>query len=267
MISRRMIKYDFDGNFVEEEKVSFLPGPLEWISEDNFAVYNMGFTYEKEPWRDFYVLTREAKTVQKNRFKKQPDKRYGLIVYPAIFYRFNGKTRYKNPHENVIYELDEKGKTHPVYYLDYGKYEKYSDEDDVEIQVKNNRGTNRANPDSFEKIGLLGFGLSETEDYLFIHYGHQEQRKAGVYDKKKKTFYNLFDSGFEMYGFADDLYGGLPVFPKSGIQNNWMFSSYTALEFKELFKASAKTDSSLKEIISGLDETDNPVLMLVELKK
>ncbi|QGY46992.1 6-bladed beta-propeller [Maribellus comscasis] len=265
MNSKRMIKYDFDGNFVKEEKINFLPGKMEWITDDNFAVYNMGFTYEKEPWHDFYILTSDAKTIQKKRFKKESGKRYGLIIYPPVFYRFKGKTRYKNPHENIIYEIDEKGKVSPVYYLDYGKYEKYNDADDVEVQVKNNVGTNRSNPDSFEKIGLLG--LSETEDYLFIYYGHQEQRKAGVFDKRENTFYNLFDSDFDLFGFQDDLYNGLPVFPKVGINDSFLITSYTAMEFKEFLKGKGKTESNLKKTSSDLDENNNPVLMLVKLKE
>ena len=55
------------------------------------------------------------------------------MIYPAIFYRYRGKKRYKNLYENVIYELDKKGRITPVYELDY---EKYSDADDVEVQVK-----------------------------------------------------------------------------------------------------------------------------------
>lgn len=265
MVSQRMIKYDFEGNFVEEKKINFLPGPLEWISEDNFAVFNMGFTYENEPWNDFYVLNRDAKTVQKNRFKKQSDKKYGLNIYPAIFYRFEGKTRYKNPHENVIYELDEKNKPKAVYYLDFGKYEKYNDADDVEVQIKNNVGISRANPDSFEKIGLLG--LSETRDYLFINYGHQDQRKTGVYDKKKNTFYNLFDTNFSLFGFHDNLYNGLPVFPIVGIRKNMLYSYYTALDFKENLKRANDLATDLQKIKNKINENDNPVLLLVKLKE
>ncbi|MBN2635716.1 MAG: 6-bladed beta-propeller [Prolixibacteraceae bacterium] len=260
----KMIEYDFEGNFIKEKTLDFMPGLAEWNDNEDIAVYNMGFTYEKEPWHDLYVLNQDGKTVQKNKFKKQPDKKYGLILYPPILYRYNGKTRYKNPHGNVIYELDEKGKTTPVYVLDYGKYEKYNDIDDVEIQIKNNVGTNRSNPKSFEKIGLLG--LSETDDYLFIYYGHQEQRKVGVFDKKNSTFYNLYDSNYELYGFHDDSFGGLPLFPKAGLDRNYFYSYYTAFEFKEYLKKANKLNPELKKLAEGIDENDNPVLMLVKLK-
>lgn len=264
-LDREMMKYDFEGNFVSEVKVDFSPGPFEWNGNGNIAVYNMGLTYAAEPWNDIYLLNQNAKTIRKNRFKKQADKRYGLMIYPAIFYRYHGKTRYKNPYENIIYELDEKGRTTPVYELDYGKYEKYNDVDDVEIQVKNNIGTNRSNPKSFEKIGLLG--LSETDNYLFIYYGHQEQRKFGVFDKKRKTFFNLFDTNFDLYGFHDDLYGGLPLFSKAGLNNSHFYCYFTAFEFKELLKSAKSLKPELKNMLDKLDENDNPVLILVKLKE
>ncbi len=265
LLDQKMMEYDFDANFIREVKVGFLPGPAEWSKNGNIAVYNMGFMYGKEPWHDFYLLDRDAKTIHKNKFKKQTDKKYGLMIYPALFYRYKGRTRYKNPYENVIYELDEKGKTTPVYELDYGKYEKYTDVDDVEIQIKNNVGTNRSNPKSFEKIGLLG--LSEIDKYLFIYYGHQEQRKVGVFDKTSGTFYNLFDPYFDLYGFHDDLYGGLPLFPKAGIGESYFYQYYSAFEFKEYLKTAKSVKPELNKIAKEIDENDNPVLMLVKLKE
>ncbi|KJF45691.1 6-bladed beta-propeller [Draconibacterium sediminis] len=265
LLDQKMMEYDFDANFLREVQVDFFPGPVEWNGNGDIVVYNMSFTYEKEPWHDLYLLDKNAKTIQKNRFKKQTDKRYGLMVYPALFYHYKGKTRYKNPYENVIHELDEKGRTTPVYELDYGKYEKYSDVDDVEVQVKNGIGTNRSNPKSFEKISLLG--LSETDAYLFICYGHQERRKLGVFDKSNGTFFNLFDTNFDLYGFHDDLYGGLPLFPRVGLKNSQFFTYYTALEFKELLKAAKSLKPELKNMLNKIDENDNPVLILVELKQ
>lgn len=265
LLDQKMMEYDFDANFIREVKVVFLPGPAEWSKNGNIAVYNMSFTYEKEPWHDFYLLDQNAKTIQKNRFKIQTDKKYGLMIYPAVFYRYRGKTRYKNPYENTIYELDEKGRTTPVYELDYGKYEKYNDVDDVEIQIKNNVGTNRSNPKSFEKIGLLG--LSEIDKYLFIYYGHQEQRKVGVFDKTSGTFYNLFAPNFDLYGFHDDLYGGLPLFPKAGIGESYFYQYYSAFEFKEYLISAKSVKPELNKIAEEIDENDNPVLMLVKLKE
>ena len=264
LVSQRMIVYDLDGNFINSKSVDFLPGPMEWVSNEAFVVSNLGFTYESEPWKDFYILDREAKTLGKNKFKKQPDKRYGIVIYPPIYYTYKGKTRYKNPHENIILEIDESKKPKPVFYIDYGKYEKYEDVDDVEIRVKNNVGTNIANPKRYEKIGLLG--LSETEGFLFIYYSHQEQRKVGVYDKSKTTFYQLMEKESELFGFRDDLYGGLPVFPKNGIVGNVLYSHFHIFELKEYLKGASGLDPELKGIIESREEGDNPMVVIATLR-
>jgi len=263
-ISRKMMVYDFDGSFIDEKPIDFMPGPTEWVSEESIAVYHNGFTYENEPWNDYYILNSDAEILQKNKFKKLANKRYGLMIYRAIFYRFKGITRYKNPYESIIYEIYGDKKPKPIYFLDYGKYDKYNDIEDVEIQVRNNVPTNRANPKSFEKIGILG--LSETNEYLFIFYSHQEQRKVGVYDKINKTYFKLFDKEFELFGFQDDMYGGLPVFPKDGITENMICCHYNAFEIKEYLSKNSKLDPKLKKVVDSVDESDNPVLMLVKLK-
>ncbi|TKG89805.1 6-bladed beta-propeller [Puteibacter caeruleilacunae] len=263
-ISKRIMQYDFEGNFITGKNVSFLPGMCEWVSDDSFAVYNMGFSYEREPWRDLYVMTDDAKALQKNKFKKQADKRYGLMIYPPIFFRYNGMVRYKNPHENIIYNISRDDKPNPVYYLDYGKYERYSDVDDAIIKVKNGVGTNLRNPKSTEKIGLIG--MSETDDFLFMDYGHREGRRFAAYNKKDKSFYQIFDNDFELYGFKDDLHNGLPLLPKHNIANNVFIMSYHAWKVKEYLQGKSNLSPRLKKIVDAIDESDNPILIFVELK-
>lgn len=264
MITKKMMVYDFEGNFIREKGIEFMPGLTEWVDNENMAVYNMGFTYESEPWKDLYMLNRDAKVIKKNKFKKQADKRYGLMIYPPLFYRYNEKTRYKNPHENIIYEVGIDNKPAPVYYLDYGKYEKYNDIDDAEIKVRNGVGTNIPNPKSREKIGLLG--LSECDDFLFIYYGHKEERKVGVFDKQAKTFSQLIDKESGLFGLHDDLFGGLPVFPKSGITDDTLYMHYHAWEVKSYLDGNSKIKPELKEVVDSLDENDNPVLIFVKLE-
>lgn len=265
LMSKRMIVYDFEGKFIRNKTIDFLPGPMEWINEESFAIYNMGFTYEKEPWYDFYILDKEGETLRMNKFVKLADKKYGLVVYPPIFYTYQGKTRYKNPHENIIYELGDSKKPTPVYFIDYGKYEKYSDEDDVQISIKNNVGINRSNPKSFEKIGLLG--LSETDDFLFIFYGHQEKRKVGVYDKKENSFYQLLEKEGDLYGLKDDLYGGIPLFPKNGISNGTLYTHIDIHELKEYLIGASGADPLLKKIAESANESDNPIVVVATLKQ
>ncbi len=264
MISQRMITYDFNGQFVYEKKTDFLPGRFDWINDNHFATYNMGFTYEKTPWSDFYVIDREANTIHKNKFKKEADKKYGLTVFPPVFYHFQGKLRYKNPHENIIYEITENGKTKPIYYLDFGVYESKNEVDEFEIRGKKGNLSIRANPKSYEKIGITE--MSESAEFLFINFAHKNEKQFGVYDKVAKTFYTVYDSKNKLYGFTDDILEGIPVYPKLVIYNNNLYSYFDA--YYLIVKLKGKTKNpDLQKIINSLDIGDNPVVIIGELKE
>ena len=262
LISKRMITYGFDGSFLFDEKISFMPGPSEWIDENIFAVYNMGHTYEKLPWTDIYFLNTQGKVIKKNRFKHEKDKKYGFTVFPALFYTFKGKTRYKNPNENLIYEVDSDYLLNPVYYLDYGVYESKSELDEFQISINKKKEVSvRANPKSSEKIGLTV--LTETQGYLHIRFAHKNGKQFGVYDKKADRFYQVFDKTYESYGFTDDILGGVPFVPRSTTEG-YLVSYVHAYELMESLKGFQK-DNSLKDVLTGLGEGDNPVIILGKL--
>jgi hypothetical protein len=264
LMSKRMLTYGFDGSFLFENKLNFMPGPSAWVNGNIIAVFNMGFTYEKQPWTDLYFLDTNGKTVKKNRFDYDKNNKYAFTVFPALFYQFDGETRYKNPHQNFIYEITNDNSLVPVYYLDYGVYESKSGVDEFEFSVnKKNEVTYRANPKSSEKIGILR--IDETKDFLLITYVHQTGKHLGVYDKKVGRFYRVFDGSYGSYGFTDDLMSGIPFFPNY-ITGNYIISYVNAVSLIESSKNLGK-DNDLKEIVSKIKEEDNPILIIGKIKE
>lgn len=264
LISKRIITYSFDGSYQYDKKIDFLPGPSEWVNNNIMAVFNMGYTYEKLPWTDLYFLNAQAKTIKKNKFNFDKDKKYGFTVFPALFYKFKGTTRYKNPNQNLIYEISDDYSLSPIYYLDYGVYESKSEIDEFQIQInKKNKVSIKANPLSAEKIGLTR--IDETNAYILINYVHKNENKLGVYDKKAQKFYQVFDREYDSYGFSDDILGGIPFVPKSS-DGDYLISYEHAFSLLESLKDYKKNDG-LKNIISKIKENDNHVLILVKQKK
>lgn len=263
LFTKRLITYGFDGSFLFEKKISFMPGPSEWISKNTFTVFNMGYTYEELPWTDIYFLDLQGKTVNKNQFKYEKDKKYGFTVFPALFYTFEGKTRYKNPYQELIYEIGSNYSLSPVYYLDYGVYKSKSELDEFKININAKKEvTVHTNPQSSEKIGVTR--LAETKDYLHICYVHKDEKQYGVYDKKMQKFYRVFDEKFESYGFSDDMLGGIPFVPKS-ITSDYLVSYVQAYSLIESLQKNDK-NTKLKDILSKIKEGDNPVLIIASLK-
>ena len=263
LISKRMVTYSFDGSSLSEKGINFLPGPSAWVKENIIAVFNMGFTYEKQPWTDLYFLGTNAKIIKKNRFDYDKNTKYAFTVFPALFYQFDGKTRYKNPHQNIIYEITNDNSLTPIYYLDYGVYESKSGVDEFEFSVNEKKEiTYRANPLSSEKIGILR--IDETNGYLLISYVHKDGKQFGVWDKKTGKFYRVFDESYESYGFSDDIMGGIPFVP-TYTTGSYLVSYVHAVKLIESLK-NLKKDNNLKDIVSKIREEDNPILIIAKKK-
>ena len=69
----------------------------------------------------------------------------------------------------------------------------------------------------------------------------------------------------QLYGFDNDLDGGLQFWPQQMISDKEMMSVYTAEELLEL-DASKITDEKLKNILNCINEESNPVIAIVTLR-
>jgi len=131
--------------------------------------------------------------------------------------------------------------------------------------------------------------IFETSRYVFHYYGTRETRYRILFDKKTKTKYNLDVGTFlvtianitrevEKIKLKDDLCGG-PDFNIEFLNNycsgDKLFSFVEALSLKkyvgsENFKNEKVRDpekkNELKKIADSLEETDNPVLIVVTPK-
>jgi hypothetical protein len=68
-----------------------------------------------------------------------------------------------------------------------------------------------------------------------------------------------------LYGFENDLDGGLPFWPQQMISDQEMMCVYTAEELLKL-DISNITDPKLKHVLNSLEEDSNPVIAIVKLK-
>jgi len=263
-MSKRMITYGFDGTFLFEKGINFSPGHYEWVNKNIIVVFNLDLTYEKLPWTDLYFLDPNGRIINKNRFDYDKNNKYAFTVFPALFYQFHDKIRYKNPHQNLIYEITKDNSLRPVYYLDYGVYESKSGVDEFEFSVNEKKEVSaRSNPQGFEKIGILR--IDETNGYLLISYAHKNGKQFAVWDKKTEKFYRVFDESFESYGFSDDIMGGIPFVP-CYTTGSYLVSYVHAFKLIESLKNFEK-NNDLKDIVSKIKEEDNPVLIIGKIKE
>lgn len=105
----------------------------------------------------------------------------------------------------------------------------------------------------------------ETDSYVFMPYTNWAGEKArkqqlAMFDKKTEECYKVSGDGF----ISNDLGSELPVSPVSALDSKTLLCVW---EVQDIFKAAEKNPAILElEQLKGIDEDDNPVLMIVYLK-
>ena len=104
---------------------------------------------------------------------------------------------------------------------------------------------------------------------------YKESTIAGVYDMKNKKTTLLENDPCGIYGFINDLDGGLPFWPRFCTDDNKLVSILSAEDLKgilteEYFAAHEIKDiqahQRLRDLLKNLKEDDNPVVVIATLK-
>ena len=116
--------------------------------------------------------------------------------------------------------------------------------------------------------------MFEDARHLYFTFDYRTKRYPAIYNKKEEILQILPPviitlpskySKMLLYGFENDLDGGLPFWPRQMISENEMMCVYTAEELLEL-DISKITHEKLKNVLNYLKEDSNPVVAIVTLK-
>ena len=118
--------------------------------------------------------------------------------------------------------------------------------------------------------------LFEDANNLYFEFEYNVKKYRGIYNKaENKTqimppvslplVYHERVRWDNLYGFENDLDGGLPFWPTQMVSDKEMMCVYSAEELLQL-DASKITDPNLKRVLGSLEEDSNPVVAIVTLK-
>ena len=115
----------------------------------------------------------------------------------------------------------------------------------------------------------------EDNKRLFFSFDYNQMKYRALYNKTEDilqimppvstSLYEKFYLVRKLYGFENDLDGGLPFWPQQMISEKELMCVYTAEELLEL-DVSKITDPKLKNVLNSLDADSNPVVAIVTLK-
>ncbi len=211
----------------------------------------------------FVLFDANGKVINKYKNKYRFNVSTGAIYFnpECIFYQYNEILHCKELNSDTIFSFDN-GTFIPKYILNQGEAKYTTDLREKSITT------------NLTKY-IIQKNLFESENYLFYQYNWEKRNNCFIQNKSNETHY-LIDNG---KGLVNDLDNG----PNFKIQNTinvdgteYMVSWINAFELKAHVESSDFKNSTpkypekkkeLEQLANSLNENDNPVLMLVKLKK
>ncbi len=187
------------------------------------------------------------------------------------YFKFKGKLRVMNGTDPHILGVDEKLNIDTSYIIDYGPYK---------LTPANGKfgSTDKAKIVSYSNV-------FESDNYLFMQFNlgslaHKPYLKTALktgkvisfdiscalFDKRNGSFILVDQPETDQTGFVDDMEGGPAFWPQYISSDQFMVSMISADEFIS-FSENPGCSEKIKKLAMTLNESDNPVMVLVKLKR
>lgn len=199
---------------------------------------------------------------------------FAAMPINAKLLRYKDKIRIRYEFDNIITTVNEKIKHDTAYTINWGKYgttkENYSETWNFSSDVISLIQLMESDNYLYFWLNLRGLAHDPLEVTELGYDGKQSTRKItnsyALFNKKSGEF-TLMDrpAGGDKMGFPDDISGGPVFWPKYISSEDYLVSFCTALDFIE-YAENKDTPEKIKQIAAKLDENDNPVVVLVQLK-
>ena len=265
---KTLIYNEIDDGFVYSKafKLNEQPSNLDLSPDQKHILYSFGSTGGDEPFR-YVLLDLEGDTTKtiSNIYSYSKNTIFTFSAkWENISFRFDNALHFKYLLSDTVFTLDKANNIIPYFMFDtHGKL--------ATPEIFAN-----FTMDTFLEFPYIG-SIMETSRYLFYLYYSDKTRYLIVLDKNTNEKKNIYISmnGEKPEYINDDITGGVDFEPKFCI-DDILYSWVDALTLKnhvtsEKFNNSTvkypEKKDKLKELADSLDESDNPVLIVVTPKK
>ena len=253
----KLMYFDFDGKFIQSVSVNEKDGGLKiWVNNHILSMdaiqFQPDFTYKIYNSNFQPVVNR----IRPMLFNRTDTRLFHMPGNPFSYYIFNDQVCIRESILNdTLYMVDHKNFSFvPKYIISVGKYAFTSEIlDETTPQRFFDKSKNR----------IVINSVFETKEFLLMKYNQE----YCYYSKKQDQFFSLSSSS----GISNDYDGGLdfwPIYQK----NNELIGFYDAYLFEENVnnlkpKGQQKAIDKFKKMNEKIDPEDNPVMIIVKLKR
>ncbi|WP_167619139.1 6-bladed beta-propeller [Maribellus sediminis] len=253
----KLMKFDFDGNFLEKYNVekNSLGMQSVMVQPGQILMGNGSYQFAEAGERFCaYVFSDKNKNLISKIACEKEDKIPFCVCNPSM-YNYNNKTYFSDYWNDTIYCVKDRGYLQAYAVLDKGKF-KYRSTEDKSITGGQNKGT--------ENVIDIN-SMAESKRFIFI----TSNKGTFIYDKKtteircatwieKPNIWVTLENDINSVPFR--ILHNAP----NTIQNDQLISLNDAYQFFE--EGVENTSPKIKKLLENLQPDDNPILVFVSLK-
>lgn len=252
--------YTIEGDFEFSYRVGYPTWKFATIENDQQIFLSpFGFP-SKDSAKFLYYLQDPDGKVQRKYYSSQIVPISGEFNL-GRFYANEKQILTHQPFNDTVFEVSQEGEFSPKYHLNFGN-NRFPDE------VWYDKDNYRKN--QFDYFNWLS--LVEVNDKVFVRFYSQREYKIGILSLKDgqstglKSVKGLLENNLD---------GGPDFWPSHTDGNNTVYSVLQAVKLVESWSngdyqnkefSNKKLHDNFEKLITGLSESDNPVIMVVELK-
>lgn len=272
--SRKLLFFSFDGKLIKSIPLPGNEFDIQVLNMNKFLLNyrcilgNEDYLYvlSNESWDTISTINNHFKWVNNTDL-------YGRISYSVFrpFFNYKDKVYFKSMYNDTVFTVVD-DKIEPMYLINLGKY----------------RLPNELRPESPQSVLRFRKGnerqfyyfasVMESGEMIFITTENYtaDIDKYILFSRNTNEGSLLANESKEPSGLINDWDGGADFWPEGNVSDNEIFMPLSSLTLINMFKERAFSNATIRfpekkkalsEMIEKLNETDNPVLMMIRLKK
>ena len=271
--SRKLLFFSFDGKLIKSIPLPGNEFDIHVLNMNKFLlnyrciIGNEDYLYvlSNESWDTISTINNHFKWVNNTDLSG----RLGYSVFRP-FFNYKDKVRFKSMYNDTVFTVVD-DKIEPVYFINLGKYRLPNElrPESPQSALRFRKGNERQN--------YYFASVMESGEIMFITTENYtaDIDKYIIFNSNTTEGSLLVNESNETSGLINDWDGGADFWPEGNVSNNEIFMPLSSLTLKNMLKERAFSNATIRfpekkkalsEMIEKLNETDNPVLMLVKLK-
>lgn len=251
-IQNKILRFDFDGNFINSKKLPFRFSSFEKLND--FIIFSKSIYPTSKEWMYQLIITDEELNIINKEIIVEEDKSAGMVIAPNNPLQINSREIIFQPiYSSTIYSLNSNLELKPKYCLNF--LDAWLEEETIYNLDGLQSMQFKERISSSGKVYFVNF--LEGDKFALINFRVQKDLFLCVYNKEIGTTTLIKNENFDIC-FGSEF---IEYF------DGYFISIKQPFELKEYFNEMPDyLNEETKLIVKNIDDYDNPILLLVKFK-